>query len=157
MKTVRALTARLVLSQVRALWYTVMAHIEFDEESQKNGWVALVYNVGPYPLHYFDRELYAKLLKIAKVLPLRIVGYHSCFNDLKLRTVTPFTLLFMGKETRARYRSHIGKFCCDQASLAVLLNTWLVKHLRWTCRVPLRTFDLWDSSSRYACYNGRTI
>jgi hypothetical protein len=89
----------------------IMSQLEIDEEAQRNGWVGVAYNVGPYPLEYFDRELYSKLLKVIKMLPIRVVGYHSCFNDLKLRTITPFTLLFMGKETRARYRSHFGKFC----------------------------------------------
>jgi hypothetical protein len=89
-----------------------MSQLETDEDSQRNGWVALVYNVGPYPLHSFDREVYARLWKVIKILPIRIVGYHSCFNDLKLRTIVPFTMLFMGKETRARFRCHNGKSRC---------------------------------------------
>lgn len=86
-----------------------MSQLETDEDSQKNDWVCVTYNVGQFRLEYFNLELYTKLWKIVKLLPGRIVGYHACFNDLKLRTITPFTLLFMGQEARARYRCHFGK------------------------------------------------
>ncbi len=98
-----------------------MAQLETDEESQRNGWVAIVYNVGPYRWEYFDREMYSRYLKVVKLLPFRIVGYHSCFNDLKLRTVTPFTHVFMTNETRARFRSHIGKSFISPTSFFYLI------------------------------------
>lgn len=134
-----------------------MSQLKTDEDSQRNGWVAIVYNVGPYHLEYFDRELYSRYLKVLKVLPFRIVGYHSCFNDLKLRTVTPFTLLLMGKETRARYRSHVGKshgthLHLDQASCSGL--TIVIRVTRW---MPIRNDDVRDTSPTPPSFNGWSI
>ena len=86
-----------------------MFQLEHYNDDHRNGAVAIIYNIGPYPLEYFDRDLFSQLFKkVILALPFRVVGYHSCFNDIKLRTIVPFVLLFMGKEMRARYRSHVG-------------------------------------------------
>eukprot|EP00521_Asterionellopsis_glacialis_P014236 CAMPEP_0195299306 /NCGR_PEP_ID=MMETSP0707-20130614/25300_1 /TAXON_ID=33640 /ORGANISM="Asterionellopsis glacialis, Strain CCMP134" /LENGTH=357 /DNA_ID=CAMNT_0040361675 /DNA_START=146 /DNA_END=1219 /DNA_ORIENTATION=+ len=93
---------------VRALWYQISLSAE-DEETQENGIVAILYGLGSYSLRRWDNSNTRDLLKVLdKVMPVRTVGFHHLFNDLKLRSLVPVLLALAGKRLRARYRMHTG-------------------------------------------------
>lgn len=86
-----------------------MVAVENDPEVQKMGLVTLVWNVGYFAPGMFNRQFYKKISSFTKAaLPIRIVGHHHCYNDFKERAITPVMMMFLPKETKTRYRSHVG-------------------------------------------------
>lgn len=86
-----------------------MTSVQNDPETQKNGIVSLTYNVGYFAPEMFNRQFYKNMSKIAKTaLPIRIVGNHHCYNDFKERAVSQVMMMFLPKDMKTRYRSHVG-------------------------------------------------
>lgn len=86
-----------------------MASVQNDEETQKNGIVSLTWNIGYFAPGMFNRQFYKNMSRIAKnALPIRIVGNHHCYNDFKERAVTQVMMMFLPKDMKTRYRSHVG-------------------------------------------------
>ena len=92
--------------QLRTLAYIQLAAAE-DEETQKHGIVGIVYYVGTFNGE-FNHKLNKKVAAISKWFPLRITGYHICFDDPRLRAWKPLAMLLMGKNLRVRVRFHDG-------------------------------------------------
>jgi len=128
---------------VRALWYQIALAAE-DEETQENGIVAILYGLGSYSLGRWDSSNSKDLMKVLdKVMPVRTVGFHHLFNDLKLRSLVPVLLALAGKSLRARYRMHTGSvqeclfelMCFGIASEILPVdhegNTLIESHLSW--------------------------
>jgi hypothetical protein len=79
-----------------------------DVSVQKNGVVAVIYNVGYFSIvDHFDREGTNLLLQVAfHALPMRVAGVHHCFTSKVYEIILPITLFFFGPEIRARHRLH---------------------------------------------------
>jgi hypothetical protein len=93
-----------------------MAVLEEEEETernriQRNGFVAIVYHIGPFSLSEIDRSLYWQGLCSLQQLPLRISGgIHYCFDDYTIRQATSlFMYRLREEEDRARYHLHDGE------------------------------------------------
>jgi len=91
----------------RALWYIFMV-ASMDEESQKKGMVALIYNVDPNWKDTFDAELFAGVGKIVKSAPLRNAATHYCFLDPAFGAIVKFISMAMDRNSRTRTRLHRG-------------------------------------------------
>lgn len=92
----------------RALWYITMAALQ-DEETQKKGQVAIIYNVGDTWKDMFDGELYAGVGKAKAALPMKNAAIHYCFSDPAFGAYVKFiTTKTMGRNPRIRARLHQG-------------------------------------------------
>lgn len=78
-----------------------------DEETQKRGMVGIVYYVGNFTGH-FNHRLNQQVAEMSKWFPLRLTGFHLCFDDQRLQTWKPLAMLLMGKQLRIRARFHHG-------------------------------------------------
>lgn len=91
----------------RIHWYLYMALAE-DEETQKRG----VVHVGNLMGLALDLEVFINLLlkagPIATNLPLRIVGYHSIYDDARMKPFMALCQTVAGKSMRVRHRTHFG-------------------------------------------------
>jgi hypothetical protein len=95
-----------------------MAVLLEEEETERNriqrrnnGFVAIVYHIGPLSLNEIDRKLYWQGLCSLKQLPLRIIsgGIHYCFDDYTIRQATSLFIYRLREEDRARYHLHDGE------------------------------------------------
>jgi hypothetical protein len=84
----------------------VMAALE-DENTQKAGMVIVGYNMGPK--RALDRQAVWGIQKLRRVLPMRVVGMHYCYDDFKMRPMMTLAMLVMGSHGRMRFRAHYGK------------------------------------------------
>jgi hypothetical protein len=94
--------------QKKTFVYLLSAAAE-DEETQRRGFVFVVYHMFPMKLSQFDRELFYDLPQVLDWLPVRFTGCHFCYNDPLVRSVVTVCMLMAGPELRARCRVHHGK------------------------------------------------
>lgn len=118
-----------------------------DVETQKRGMIGLVYYVGKFNGE-FNHELNKQVAAIAKWFPVRLTGYHMCFNDAQFRAWKPLAMWLMGKKLRIRVRFHDGKQQSIVPSIGCLKCN-LSKHLCYynigthtECRYSLMTFGV---------------
>jgi len=90
------------------VWW-IQEQMTEEESLQKKGFVIVSWIMGSFSLTDWDRTRSQRLIDILKAFPLRVVGFHHCFNDMKVRGLLPVFLMFLGKATRLRYRFHTGK------------------------------------------------
>lgn len=97
----------LVLLQLRCMWYLCMVLVE---ESGTNicDTVEISYNLGQFCAGAFDRAALKSAFDLLKAIPIRLVGYHYCFDDVRFRTVWGVITVFLGKKARMRARDHEG-------------------------------------------------
>lgn len=80
-----------------------------DVEIQKRGLITIGYGVGPFKLNQWDRDLAKQIVNmISKALPVRAIGGHQCYDDVKLKCIMPLIMVFTGKTIRQRIRLHSG-------------------------------------------------
>ena len=79
-----------------------------EKEAQRNGFVGISYNVGPFASDSFNRSLYKDVTSLTKALPVKISGFHFCFDDIRYRMVWGLSMVFLGKAIRLRSRDHEG-------------------------------------------------
>ena len=89
------------------MWYLFTTALR-DEESQKKGVVGVTYKIGAKasraPLSMLKQIHY-----IRSGLPKRIGGLHYCYDDKSMQPFVAGLQLFMDKEARKRFRTHLGK------------------------------------------------
>lgn len=85
-----------------------MCLVEDDPEAQKNGVVAVIYNLGPFSSGVFNRSRTRHGSNLFKVLPVTIVGLHFCYDDIRFRMMWGVAMMFIGKAMRLRSRDHEG-------------------------------------------------
>jgi hypothetical protein len=78
-----------------------------DSDTQKSGIVLVGYNMGEMRL--VDRPAVWAIQRLRKVLPMRVVGMHYCYDDFKMRPMMSIAMLVMGATGRVRFRAHYGK------------------------------------------------
>jgi hypothetical protein len=96
---------------VRSFMYIVMVALQ-DQETQQNGIVMVGFNCGKDRV--VDRPAAWSILKITKVLPIRIVGIHFCYDAFLVRPMMSLAMLVMGAHRRVRFRAHYGKMKEDK-------------------------------------------
>ena len=47
-------------------------------------------------------------MSLEKLLPVKLAGYHFCFDDIRFRMVWGLASVFIGKKGRLRSRDHEG-------------------------------------------------
>lgn len=72
------------------------------------GVVIVSYQIGPFTAEIFDRTVLKSAMDMWKLLPMRVAGYHFCFDDVRFRMVWGLATVFIGKEVRLRSRDHEG-------------------------------------------------
>lgn len=89
---------------LRAIWYVLMtAH---DNDSR--GVVIISYQNGPFLANMFDRSVFKEVLSLFKAIPIKLAGYHFCFDDVRFRMVWGLVNVYLGKDARLRARDHEG-------------------------------------------------
>lgn len=92
----------------RVIWFVSMAVIE-DCDEATNGLVLVSFQNGPFSPDLFDRVVYKQMINIMKrLLPLKLAGYHFCFDDIRFRMVWGLATIYIGKDARLRARDHEG-------------------------------------------------
>jgi hypothetical protein len=77
-----------------------------DTDTQKNGVVAIPYNVGRGKTK--DRQAILKNAQLVTALPLRFTAVHYCYDDEKLRGLFYVAMYAFQKAARIRCRFHLG-------------------------------------------------
>lgn len=78
-----------------------------DEDTQKNGIVAIVYNVG-CDKSQSDRASVMANTELVSSLPLRFTALHYCYDDEKQRALFFVAMFFLRRNERLRCRFHFG-------------------------------------------------
>jgi hypothetical protein len=89
---------------MRTHFYFCMSMLE-DEEAQRNAITGILYNIDQPVL---DQKTLRTLTQLRKVLPIRVVGQHVCYNDPSTRAIISFVLKVVGSFGRVRYKGHYG-------------------------------------------------
>ena len=79
-----------------------------DPETQKNGVVFILYNVGNTRVLGGDRA--EKLAQVLWLLPVCIKAAHYCYDDPKLEIFEKTMSTAMESYYLCRFRSHVGTF-----------------------------------------------
>jgi hypothetical protein len=97
-------------NQIRAMWYLAMATLEGDDDAQRNGFVFVRYSIGiqHYTKKQLDHVMRASFL--TRAMPLQAKGFHFCYDDEHLRPVLSAIQMYVGKQTRMRFRTHFGTY-----------------------------------------------
>ena len=98
-----------------------------DVTTQKNGIVAVVYNVdNPKEV---DEKLVASVPKMLEVLPIRVVSVHRCFSDEKFVSTIEMANMQLEKRFRTRARGHLGTYVSCISYLFAILCDESLMHL----------------------------
>lgn len=89
------------------MWYLLMVIVE-DSGSTICEAVEVSYNLGHFTSESFERASLKRVFDLFKATPLRLVGYHYCFDDVRFRMVYGVITVFLGKQARMRARDHEG-------------------------------------------------
>mmetsp|Transcript_8514 Transcript_8514/g.17761 ORF Transcript_8514/g.17761 Transcript_8514/m.17761 type:complete len:477 (-) Transcript_8514:73-1503(-) len=92
-------------NKLRAIYMVLMFALK-DTDTQKNGVVAIAYNVGSGKTK--DRQAVFKNAQLVSALPLRFTGVHYCYDDEKLRGLFYVAMYIFQKAARVRCRFHLG-------------------------------------------------
>jgi hypothetical protein len=91
----------------RTVWYVSMSLVEGSE--QRSHLVVISFQNGPFSPDIFDRAVYKQTVNIlVKLLPMKLAGFHFCFDDVRFRMVWGLTTIFIGKESKQRAIDHEG-------------------------------------------------
>jgi hypothetical protein len=90
------------------MWYLFLSAVE-DEYSQQKGFVYVAYGINAsMVMAGIESELVWRGSQIPLCLPIRFVGFHFCFNHKMLPPMMAAVQLGVGKNIRARFRTHYG-------------------------------------------------
>jgi hypothetical protein len=101
---------------MRAMWYQTMLRLRESDDVQKKGVVVLRYDVGlPSPMEVSvirqggNLGFPGKSCSLLAALPLKIKGFHFCYDDDQLVPSLNISQMLMGRDLRVRFRAHSGK------------------------------------------------
>lgn len=90
--------------------------MEDDEETQKKGWVCILYCLPPKvpPTHAmeFDYELHSQAPRMADWLPMKVGALHLCLDPFLSGPLKKLLISAMNQTLRVRVRIHDGKSGC---------------------------------------------
>jgi hypothetical protein len=88
-----------------------MSSLADDEETQKKGVVFVSYNLDmPERPDESRRGVIWSNSVIAQSLPIRVTGFHYCYNSSKAGPFLPLLAHAVGSVIRVRMRTHRGAF-----------------------------------------------
>ncbi|KAG7344064.1 hypothetical protein IV203_022072 [Nitzschia inconspicua] len=91
----------------RIVWFVSMSVVE--DAGHKGHIVLISFQTGPFSPDLFDRVVYKKTIHIlSKLLPLKLAGFHFCFDDVRFRMVWGLATIYLGKEAKQRAVNHEG-------------------------------------------------
>ncbi|KAL3912165.1 MAG: hypothetical protein SGILL_006992 [Bacillariaceae sp.] len=91
---------------LRAYFYMIMVATQ-DVETQRKGLILMGCNVGPQ--RRVDRRLPWNVHKVRQALPLRTMGIHYCYDDIRMMPMMTIGMLVSSASSRVRFRAHYGK------------------------------------------------
>ena len=94
-------------NRLRMIWWVVLNALN-DKETQRNGIVIVVYNIGE-KLGSFDPVEALEIPKLRKGLPFRMVAGHGCMDNMITRAIFPVLTSGMTSSLHSRVRLHYGK------------------------------------------------
>lgn len=92
-------------NKLRAIYMVLMLALK-DIDTQKNGVVAIPYNVGSGKSK--DRQAILKNAQLVTALPMRFTAVHYCYDDEKLLGLFYVAMYVLQKAARIRCRFHLG-------------------------------------------------
>jgi hypothetical protein len=106
----------------RTVWYISMSLVEGSEPRSRL--VVISFQNGPFSPDLFDRAVYKQTVNIlVKLLPIKLAGFHFCFDDVRFRMVWGLATIFIGKEAKQRAIDHEGTpFECRYGLLSYGIN-----------------------------------
>lgn len=103
----QCITYKSPLNLLRAVWFAAMSMVEGADP--KGRLVLISFQTGPYNPDLFERATYKQSINIiSKLLPLRLAGYHFCFDDIRYRMVWGLATIYLGKEAQQIAIDHEG-------------------------------------------------
>lgn len=96
--------------KLRVMWYLHMIALK-DEETQRKGAVAVIYNVTPNANAFvalLDKDFFKRLGRVKEALPFRSACIHYCFSDPAFGFVIKCVTLALERNARTRTRLHRG-------------------------------------------------
>ena len=86
-----------------------------DEETQKKGFVKVVYYVGMDTMPNFDADLMFKgAPSLFEALPFRMAAMHCCYDEPLIRPAISVVQHVIGRAGRVRFRAHYGEFANEE-------------------------------------------
>jgi hypothetical protein len=85
-----------------------MLMVAAEEKDGRCDLVGISYQNGPFVPGIFDRSNLKNAIDLEKFLPVKIAGFHFCFDDIRFRMVWGLITVFLGKDGRLRSRDHEG-------------------------------------------------
>jgi hypothetical protein len=106
----------------RTIWFVSMALVE--ESDPECHLVVVSFQTGPFSPDLFDRAIYKQTINIlAKLLPIKLAGFHFCFDDVRFRMVWGLATIYIGKEAKRRAIEHEGApFECRYGLMSYGIN-----------------------------------
>ncbi|KAG7344813.1 hypothetical protein IV203_032344 [Nitzschia inconspicua] len=92
-------------SVMRAFYYMYMTAAH-DVETQQKGLVLIGCNVGPR--RQVNRKIAWHVHKVRQALPLKTMGIHYCYDDLRMLPMMTIGMLVSSASSRVRFRAHYG-------------------------------------------------
>lgn len=80
-----------------------------DVETQKNGLIAIIYNVCDTWLNKFPANLFRQVTQLLKSIPLRQPAIHYCYSDPSFGALISLITNSIERNARARTKLHRGK------------------------------------------------
>jgi hypothetical protein len=80
-----------------------------DEETQLKGCLFIYYAMRSGKQTY-SRPSVSKMVWMTRIVPLRIVGVHACYDNPVLRPFLDLGAFIMENALRVRMRHHFGKY-----------------------------------------------
>lgn len=93
-------------SRLRVMYMVLMFALR-DEDTQKNGMVGIIYNVG-FNQAQHQRSAVMTNTELVSSLPLRFTALHYCYDDEKQRVLFSVAMFFLRRNERLRCRFHFG-------------------------------------------------
>ena len=91
------------------MWYHMMKLVRDDDHNQKYGFVVVIYNVGVTNLQDGWFDFFREYGQMAPAIPYKAMGMHFCYDRAAIRLVVSATQMVIGRNSRARFRTHHGK------------------------------------------------
>ena len=94
---------------MRAMFYIGMVSLR-DEETQKNGVVAILFNVGPNRIFFEESSFLMQAVKANRAIPWKVSGIHYVYDDHFLYPYVAFSRFMLPSKIRARFVPHLGTY-----------------------------------------------
>lgn len=127
----------------RMQWYVDMNAFLNDDETQKRGYVVVLFMFGSsFRMQSVDFDVWKRATQTSESLPIRMVSFHYCAAGPRLNMAFRAAADVVSARRRVRTRMHIGMFglfecCCFLSFLRKVTNCFHIS--RFAARVPVQT------------------